>query len=64
MHQYLPFSTIKFPLLISGGLIEAFENRNNAFYESTFPLLISGGLIEADDFQEYESYLSVISAAN
>ena len=37
----------KFPLLISGGLIEALTTCMSMMFLGTFPLLISGGLIEA-----------------
>ena len=55
---------LTFPLLISGGLIEATGASVQVTGLTLFPLLISGGLIEASDLL-YDVHVRVqISAAN
>ena len=53
-----------FPLLISGGLIEAAVSNIDREVDYKFPLLISGGLIEANSSTANPAFLADISAAN
>ena len=55
---------LRFPLLISGGLIEAEKYPLTSSYHRLFPLLISGGLIEAVDIVKSVQDYVIISAAN
>ena len=55
---------VKFPLLISGGLIEAIPEEISCMMRLKFPLLISGGLIEAFDIGLFGFGEVQISAAN
>ena len=53
-----------FPLLISGGLIEAVCVSVQIYSLELFPLLISGGLIEAYPPATTQARIQPISAAN